>query len=71
MTAPGTGSVPGFVPKPLGLPFEVSHPISLHYFEFAKDFTFRGERRDLAGASAARRRGHRQSRQREGLMANP
>lgn len=47
MTAPGTGSVPGFVPKPLGLTFDVSYLISLHYFEFAKDFIFRGERHDF------------------------
>ncbi|MFC5405494.1 AraC family transcriptional regulator [Cohnella soli] len=47
MKAAGADSLIRFDPRPLKVTFDVSQLISLHYFEFAKDFIFRGECHDF------------------------
>lgn len=47
MTTTGSDSSARFVPRPLEVTFDVSNLVSLHYFEFARDFIFRGERHDF------------------------
>ncbi|MBB6670483.1 AraC family transcriptional regulator [Cohnella nanjingensis] len=47
MTSTGSESTSRFVARPLEMTFDVSRLISLHYFEFARDFIFRGERHDF------------------------
>ncbi len=37
----------GFRKRPLSLVYNVKHLISLHYFEFAKDYIFEGEKHDF------------------------